>query len=236
MAGQELIYRGRFGAAQLYFSRLSAEHPRETAGPTLEASALIWWGEARDEETYQAVTVDSLLTEAVRRGQAAVDSAADDAARAEALLWLGTAHGYRARQAELLGNLWRAAREARTMRDLLARALELDSACVDCVLGLGAYEYSLARAGAVARLVARIVGLGGGSDAQRGLERMRLASESGRYFRSEARWVYANSLLREGSRDQALREEGLRIIGALAQQFPENPVFRRAAGTGVPTP
>jgi hypothetical protein len=147
------------------------------------------------------------------------------------LFWLGTACGYRARQAELRGSFWRAARDAKAMQDALAGALERDSTCVDCLLGLGVYDYALARAGFVARIVARLLGLGTG-DADRALQRLRRVSEEGVLARTEGRWVYASALLREGPRDASLREEGLRIIGELARQYPDNPVFRRALTPG----
>ena len=85
-------------------------------------------------------------------------------------------------------------------------------------------------------MVTRILGLGGG-DAARGLERLRRVSEEGGIARTEARWIYANALLRDGERDPALREEALRIVGDLVRLFPDNPVFRRAAqspATGEP--
>jgi hypothetical protein len=144
------------------------------------------------------------------------------------LLWLGTAYGYRARQAELRGSYWRAARDAKAMQDVLERAVAIDSACVDCLLGLGIYDYALARTGFVARIVARLLGLGSG-DLGRSLERLRRASEAGTLTRSEARWIYAVALLREGARgDVAMREEGERIVAELAHEFPDNPVFHRA--------
>jgi hypothetical protein len=228
LSGQELIYSGHFGAAQVYFSDLARQFPAEPAAPALEASALIWWAEARGEESWQADAVDSLLDLSIARAGAALDTVAGDSARSAGLFWLGTAYGYRARQAEMRGSVWRAARDARAMQSALERATALDSLCVDCALGLGIYDYALARAGALARLAARIIGLGGG-DAQRGLARMRLAADSGALTRTEARWVYANALLREGERDPAQREEGRRRIAALAEQFPDNPLFRRAA-------
>lgn len=225
-SGQELIYRGRFSAAALYFERMSREHPREPAAPVLLASALIWWGEARDEESFLADSVDLLLTEGITRAARALVEAPTDTARVQALFWLGSAYGYRARQAEARGSFWRASRDARVMRQALERAVALDSTCVDCLLGLGLYDYSLARSGALARLIARIVGLGGG-DAERGLDRMRRSAETGLYTRSEARWVYAHALLRESGRDAARREQALRLVAELAAQFPENSVFQR---------
>jgi len=226
LSGQELIYRGHFGAAQLYFSRLAQDRAHDPIGPALEASALIWWGEARGDESFQADVIDSLLADAVTRAGDAIQAATTDSARSASYFWLGTALGYRARQAEMRGSYWRAAREAKRMRSALEQALALDSTCTDCLLGLGVYDYALARASTIARLIARLIGLGGG-DAERALERLRLASEQGVLTRTEARWVYANALLRESDEDGARREEARRLVGELAQQFPENAVFRR---------
>jgi hypothetical protein len=115
------------------------------------------------------------------------------------------------------------------MRTALERALAHDSTCVDCLLGLAVYEYGLARSGALARLVARIIGLGGG-DVDHAMELFRRVVTEGVVARIEGRWIYANVLLREGERDASLREEGLRQIGQLADEYPENPIFRRALG------
>ena len=226
VAGQSLIYDGRFSAALLYFSRLAESRPRDPAGPTLAAAALIWWGEASGDERLLADSVEALLADGAARAAAAIPEAASDSARLRLEFWLGSAHAFQARQAELLGRPWRAARQAGRMRAALERALAIDSTCIDCQLGLAMYEYGLARASALARLVARIVGLGGGN-VERALAGFRLVAERGTYTRAEARWLYANALFREAARDAAYREEALRVIGALADEHPGNPLFRR---------
>ncbi len=170
--------------------------------------------------------MDALLTEAAARAERGVAEAATDSARVAQLFWLGTAYGYRARQAELHGHVWRATHDARAMRSALRRALALDSACVDCELGLAIYDYALARASALARLVARIIGLGGG-DAALALTRMRRVQEAGTLTRNEGRWLFANALLRESRSDPSLRAEARALVSDLAERFPENPVFRR---------
>jgi len=234
-SGQELIYSGRFEAAQLFFLRLSDRRPRDPVGPALEASALIWWAAAKQEDDFAEDAVDALLSDAAARAERAVAAAPGDSARVAGLFWLGTALGYRARQAELHGHYWRAARDARKMRGALSRALAVDSACVDCRLGLAIYDYALARAGVLARLVARILGLGGG-DAAQALQWLRRVSDSGTVTRYEAQWLYANALVREGGLDGTPRQEARRIVGDLAARFPENPVFSRFLDSTTRTP
>lgn len=233
-SGQDLIYGGRFEAASLYFTQLAARFPRDPVGPALAASALIWQGAAIPDDQFMADSVDTLLAEAATRAERGVAEATTDSARVAQLFWLGTALGYRARQADLHGHPWRASREAKGMRDALERAVALDSTCVDCLLGLAIYDYALARAGALARLVASIIGLGGG-DAQRAMRRLRRVEESGTLARYEAQWIYANALERESGRDDLLRLEARRLVGDLATRFPDNPVFRRFLD-GTPAP
>ncbi len=214
---------------------MAERHPRDPVGPALEASALIWWATAQQNDGFDEDSIDALLTEAAARARREVAAAATDSARVTQLFWLGTALGYRARQAELHGHYWRAARDARQMRTALGRAVALDSSCVDCRLGLAIYDYALARAGVLARLVARIIGLGGG-DAPGALVWMRRVGEEGTAARLEAQWLYANALLREGGSDGARRDEARTIVGTLAERFPENPVFRRFLDSTARTP
>ncbi len=116
------------------------------------------------------------------------------------------------------------------MRDIYRRLLTADSSCTDCYLGLGVYDYGLARAGAVARLLARFIGLGGGN-AERGIRYMRRAAHDGDLASVESTWVLAAALLREAARDPAgrdvLEREARSYVEGLAARFPRNPVFQR---------
>jgi hypothetical protein len=235
LRGQELIYGGRFDSARVHFVALARGRPRDAAPLALAATALIWSGAARNDDDFQADTIDLLLTDAITLAKAALDSANDDSARVSALFWLGTAYGSRARQADLHGRVWHAMGDAKGMRGALRRAVAIDSSCVDCQLGLGAIDYGLARENALARLVAKIVGLGG-SNAERGLGLILRCTESCLFMRTEARWLYANAMLREAERDPTAKERGERLIAELAQQFPDNPVFQRARASEAASP
>ncbi len=229
-SGQDLIYGGHFRAAGALFDTLTWRYPGDPTGPALAASALIWWGEARRDDRYEADSIDRLLSEAARRAYRAAAAATTDSAKVAALFWVGTALGYRARQADLHGRPFQAIGDAKRMRAALDSALVLDSACVDCRLGLAVYGYALARAGFLARLAAAILGLGGGN-ARASLAAMRLVSERGTVARTEAQWVYASALLREGKRGDGRRAEAHRIIAELVARYPDNPVFRRFQAT-----
>jgi hypothetical protein len=222
-AGLDTLYGGGFPAAAAYFADLAARDTTDPAPVTFEASAYIWWAAALENDGYETARIDSLLDLAVARARAMAPGRERD-------FWLATALGYRARQRDLHGHSWGAAKDGKAMRDAYDRVLAADSSCTDCYLGLGVYQYGLARAGALARLVAKLIGLGSGN-AERGIDYMRRAAVDGDLARVEAGWVLAASLERDARRDPAHRSELERDardrVADLAERHPGNPVFQR---------
>jgi hypothetical protein len=222
-AGLETLYAGDFAAAAGYFNDLATRDSTDPAPLIFHAGAYIWWAAAKDSDNFATATIDSLLDAAIAKAKRQPPGASRD-------FWLGTALGYRARERDLHGHTWGASRDAKGMRDAYRRVLAADSSCVDCYLGLGLYSYGLARAGTLARIVAKLIGLGGGN-AQEGLRMMHEVAAGGDLARVEGAWVLASALVREADRDDErrapLRAEARAIVEALAQQYPANPVFQR---------
>jgi hypothetical protein len=222
-AGLDTLYAGAFPVAARYFADLSARDSGDPAPLIFHAGALIWWAAAQDSDDFAAATIDSLLGRAIALARAAAPGVERD-------FWLGTAIGYRARERELHGHAWSAARDAKAMRDAYSRVLAADSSCIDCWLGLGLYRYGLARASAIARFVARLIGLGSG-DAEEGILMLRRTATGGDLARVEATWVLAAALRREATRDARhraeLRTESAALVETLAGRYPGNPVFQR---------
>jgi hypothetical protein len=218
--GLDTLYGGDFARAAAYFQRLAEHHPADAAPVVFQAGAYIWWGAALDSADFELQRIDSLLDVALRRARATPGSD----------FWFATALGYRARQREEHGHAFSAAKDAKAMRDIYRRILAADSSCADCYLGLGVYEYGLARASALARLFARIIGLGGGN-AERGIRYMRRSAHDGDLARVEATWVLAAALVREAARDAAgrlvLEREARGYVQQLAARYPGNPVFQK---------
>jgi hypothetical protein len=225
-AGLDTLYAGAFPTAVAYFAALAARDTANAAPLIFEASAYAWWAAALENDAYEARRIDTLLDLAIRRAKAAPQDRDRD-------FWLATALGYRARQRDLHGHAWGAAKDAKAMRDAYRGVLAADSSCVDCYLGLGVYEYGLARVGALAKFVAKLIGLGGGS-AERGISDLRRVAQSGDLARVEATWVLAAALKREAARDPAgratLEGEARHYAERLAERFPANPVFQRFLG------
>jgi hypothetical protein len=216
--GLDTLYGGDFERAAAYFAALAARDTNDPAPVVFQAGAFIWWAAALDSAEFELQRIDSLLDVALRR------------ARPGAEFWRATALGYRARQREENGHSFSAAKDAKAMRDIYRRLLAADSACADCYLGLGVYDYGLARAGALARFFARIIGLGSG-DAERGIRYMRRVAHDGDLARVEGTWVLAAALMREAARDSrgsaVLVDEARGYVEGLAARYPGNPVFQR---------
>lgn len=218
-AGLDTLYNGDFERAAAHFAELAARDTTDPAPVVFQAGAYIWWAAALDSAAFELQRIDSLLGVALQR------------ARPEgAAFWRATALGYRARQREENGHSFSAAKDAKAMRDIYRRLLAADSSCADCYLGLGVYDYGLARAGALSRFFARIIGLGGG-DAERGIRYMRRVAHDGDLARVEGTWVLAAALMREAARDSrgraVLQDEACGYVEGLAARYPGNPVFQR---------
>ena len=220
--GLDTLYGGEFERAAAYFAALAARDSADAAPLVFEAGAYIWWASARDSAAFQLQRIDSLLGLALARARQSPGPVSD--------FWQATALGYRARQREENGPAFSAAKDAKVMRDLYRRVLAVDSSCADCYLGLGVYDYGLARASTLARFFARLIGLGSGN-AERGIRYMRRAAHDGDLARVESTWVLAAALMREGARDArgkgVLEREARGYVETLATRYPNNPVFQR---------
>jgi hypothetical protein len=232
-AGLNTLYGGDFVEAARYFSALTSRDSTDPAPVIFHAGAYIWSAAAKDSDAFAAGTIDSLLDLAIRLARAGTAGPRQD-------FWLATALGYRARERELHGHSWGAAKDAKAMRDAYRRVLAADSSCIDCWLGLGVYSYGLARVGTLAKLVAKLIGLGGGN-AEEGIAMLRRVAADGDLARVEGSWVLAAALLREAKRDHEhsarLRSEAVDLVTALARRYPGNPVFQRfLAESSEPAP
>ena len=230
-AGLDTLYGGDFAGAAAYFEALARRDTTDPAPLVFQAGAYIWWASALDSSNYELARIDSLLGLALVRARNKPAGTAD--------FWFATALGYRARQRDEHGHGFSAAKDAKAMRDIYQRLLASDSTCIDCYLGLGVYEYGLARAGALSRFFARLIGLGSGN-AERGIRYLRRAAHDGDLARVESTWVLAAALMREAARDPAgravLEREARSYVESLAVRYPRNPVFQRFLKETAGTP
>lgn len=173
------------------------------------------WAEfqRRPEDEALRHRVEEEMAAAVREMERRWDSSCNDP---NYLLALGGALGFEARLAQVEHRWWTAYRLASRGRDLLARAYRLDPTLADCLLGLGMYDYLLARAPTVARVALKLLAFSG--DRERGLAELSEAAEHGTLDADEAR-LFLRIVWADMEHDT---ERALPYAQALRQKYPEH--------------
>jgi len=103
---------------------------------------------------------------------------------------------------------------------LAQKLLSIDPSCYDAYLAIGVENYILGLKPAPVRWVLRIYGAQ--TDKDQGIQKLRLTAEKGHYLLPLAQLLLAVAALRDKDSNQA-RE----LLAGLAQQFPNNGLYRR---------
>ncbi len=142
--------------------------------------------------------------------------------RATGFYYSGAAHGFRARAKIALGKRISAVRSARRGAKAMRKAVELDPGFTDALLGIGMYNYYLARVPtAVKPLAALAVGMWG--NREQGLKQLHRVARDGRAAKMEARSALAGIY---ASKKEANYEKSLPLLEELENRYPRNPVYR----------
>ncbi|MBI5597702.1 MAG: hypothetical protein HY928_16565 [Elusimicrobia bacterium] len=219
MAGVvDLFYGLRFEEALAAARAAEAAHPGHPAGPFYAGVVRFQQfvaGDALSEEEFSAFEAES------RRAEAAAEAWVSSQA-AVGHYYLGAAHGFRARGLVARKSWMSAVGSARRGAKHLKKALALDPALLDARLGLGMYEYYIARAPLLARPLAfAMMGLWGDRDA--GLAHLRAVAEHGGAARMEARSVLSAIY---ASDPEGRWDEAEALLGPLMERYPGNPLYR----------
>ena len=135
---------------------------------------------------------------------------------------LGATLGFRARANAGRRNFFRALPEGASALKHLKKALALDPALSDALLGMGMYHYFAARMPAGAKPFAYLL-IGEGADRKLGLAELRRVAESTGTARMEARSVLAVILSKDDEADWAGAEK---LLAEISTRYPHNPIYR----------
>jgi hypothetical protein len=238
-AGYHQMYNLDFDGAHQTFKSWEATHPQDPLGPASNAAAYLFAEFARlhilESELF---TDDDKFAHRDRQNPDPVIQAAFEAElkKAESMADQNLSHSpgdHRALFAKILaGGLrgdYTALIEKRNLaalssmklsRTMAERLLAEDPSYYDAYLAVGVENYLLGTNPAPVRWILHLTGAQ--TDKVDGLSKLQLTAEKGHYLAPFARLLLAVAALRDHNRQKA-RD----LLGALAQEFPQNPLYRR---------
>ena len=212
----DFILEARFDQVDAELRRACGPAPPE-ACDVLAATAL-WWRILLDPES-RALDAEfsALVDRAIRTTEAWTERSPDEP---EPWFYLGGAYAARVQWRVLRNEKLAAARDGKSIKLSLERAVALDPNLVDANFGNGMYKYYADVAPAAARFLRFFLLLPGG-DRKEGLDQMLRARNRGRLLQGEADYqLHVIYLWYE--RDTAT---ALRLLDGLHDRYPANPIF-----------
>lgn len=179
--GLHHLYDLDYDQSRETFRRLIEAEPESPFGYLFEAGA-IWWqsdmeyGLFKDTPTLQGL-FEADIEAAIAKSEKLIKSK-NAAERADGYFAGGMALGTRGQWSKLRGHWAQAYFDGKKAIKLLNKCVKIDPEYNDAYLGLGVFDYQVARFGVFLKFLA-VIGLRG--DEKRGLERMHRAMDKGRY-------------------------------------------------------
>jgi hypothetical protein len=240
--GFHLLYNLDFAGAQEEFSSWQTAHAEDPLGPVCEAAGLLFSEFNRlgvlesqfyrDDHAFDArksftpdPAVHTRLDAALSRAEGWAQSRlAQNPRDGDALFAMTLASGLRADYAALiekrnLASLHYTKRGTTFAQQLLA----VDPECYDAHLATGVSQYIVGSMSAPARWLVRIGGISG--DKRAGIHELEITAEHGRYLAPFARILLAIAYVRDKDTSSARK-----MLVALQQDFPQNPLFAHEIG------
>lgn len=219
--GLYALYNLDYDEARGKFRELINLEPQNPYGYLFEAGA-IWWQSSMEYGLFKDTpTLEGLFERDIELAIETAERLFDveyATMRAEARFAAGMALGTRGQWNLMRGNWMRAYFDGKKAVKHLKKCVKIDPEFYDAFLGLGVYDYQAARLPGVLKLGA-LVGIRG--DEQRGLERMRMALEKGRFGARQAAQFLATSYVLD-RKDYA---SALPLIQRLRNDYPTSPYF-----------
>jgi hypothetical protein len=216
--GLDALYNFEFEKAEQIFNELIDINPEQPAAFHYKSIPQLWFYlDSKDRDNLERFI--SLSDSVIKKTEILLNTETDN-------LYLyyiiGTSYSYRAlaytRSEEYLNALW----ATKNFYSYLNRAIEMDSSFYDAYLGLGIYNFAVSRTAPAWKWALELTGISGEMDA--GFEYLKLASEKGKWSKTEAQF-YLSQLLSEFSLDVKTADKYLRNLN---NKYPGNLLFKLA--------
>ncbi|MBI5622912.1 MAG: tetratricopeptide repeat protein [Elusimicrobia bacterium] len=221
--GIKNLYDLEYEASRGDFRKLIESEPDNPLGYLFE-SAQIWWQSSAEYGLFKGTpTLQGLFEQdiefALKKAKPLL-KAKDDAVETDGHFVTGMALGTKGMWNILRWNWLAACVEGKKALGHLKDTIKADPEYYDAYLGLGIFDYQAAHLPAVVKPVALLCGARGNE--KRGLERMQLAMEKGRYLRRQAAQFMASIYII----DQQDYARALTLIHGLRADYPDSPYFK----------
>lgn len=221
-AGLRQLYELDYEASRASFRKIIEAEPDNPFGYLFEAGQ-IWWQASAEYGLFKGTpTLQGLferdIEAALLKAKPGLKSK-DPETRADAYFASGMALGTKGQWDILRGRYLHAYFSGKKAVKRLKKCLKIDRNYYDAYLGLGVYDYEAGHLPGVLKL-SFLVGIRG--DAKRGLERIQLAADKGRYGSRQAVQFLASIYIVD-ERDYA---RALPLVQSLRRDFPESPYFQ----------
>lgn len=238
-AGYRQMYNLDFDGAHQTFKSWEAAHPQDPLGPASNAGAFLFAEFARlhileselftdddkfahrDRQSPDPVTQAAFESELQKAELMADQNLSHLPGDHRALFAKVLAGGLRGDYTALIEKRNRAALSSMKLsRTMAERLLAEDPSCYDAYLAVGVENYLLGTNPAPVRWILHLTGAQ--TDKVDGITKLQLTAEKGHYLAPFARLLLAVAALRDHNRPKA-RD----LLNGLAQEFPQNPLYRR---------
>ncbi len=215
------LYNLDYAKSRASFRKIVELEPDNPFGYLFESGG-IWWqsfqeyGLFKDTPTLQG-QFEQDVEAALRKSQPYMDSK-NPQVRADGYFVSGMSLGTRGQWSLLKGKWFDAYFDGKKAIKHLKKCLKHDGQYNDAYLGLGIFDYQAAHLSGIAKL-GLLLGVRG--DEKRGLERITLAMEKGRYASRQAAGFLASIYLSDLHDDS----RALPVVVRLRKEFPDSPYF-----------
>lgn len=201
-----------------------AARPRNPFGHLFVAGALWWQTTTENLSPEEDPALGRRFERSVDRTVELADElieSEDPRQRADGYFAAGMALGLRGQWRLVQGRWYQAYRDGKKAMSYLRRCVEISPRYYDAYMGLGIFDYQVAKLPGALKLGARLL-IRGTGNAKRGLKRLRLSVKKGRFAsRQAAAFLLSIHLVYERDYPKALE-----TVRGLLQDFPESPYYR----------
>lgn len=214
--GLQLLYRYDLDQAERVFTRMVEDYPDRPIGYA-HLGGIFWWKALLDKRNKQlARSFEKYTTQAIDKGQALVEK---DAGDFYAWLYVAAAYANRSRFKVTITRSYLGAMLAGLKgRSYNARAAALRPDHVDCLMGIGGFNYFSGALPAVIKPFAFLIGARG--DRELGLSQLETVAQKGEYGQTAAKLILLGVYYNERRYDDYSD-----LLFRMIEQFPPNPVF-----------